>query len=255
MIRTMRANEPDAARPDPGDGDIPQPPWLRPRREPEGRQRTPLTREAIVDAAMRVLDSEGVDALTMRRLGEELGTGPASLYWHVAGKEELLHLLIDRVTGEAKLPVPDPSRWREQLKELGQQMREIFKRHRDIAKVSLGRVPVGPNLVITMEWWFSLLRGARLPDRVVAYAADALALYVGAFAYEESLSAFLPGADPEHAEEMVGQFRDYLASMPAERFPNVVALADMATSGGVDERFEFGLDMFIAGLAAQIPKD
>src|SRR5262249_13833051 len=65
-----------------------EPPWWRPPKQ-RARRRAPLSRDAIVDAALGILDTDGVDALTIRRLGQELGTGAASLYWHIAGKDEL----------------------------------------------------------------------------------------------------------------------------------------------------------------------
>ena len=90
----------------------PEPPWRRPQPPP----RAPITREAIVEAALVVLDRVGMDGLSMRRVAEELGTGAASLYWHVRNKEELFQLIFDRVTREIVLPEPDPARWKEQLK-------------------------------------------------------------------------------------------------------------------------------------------
>jgi len=94
---------------------IPEPPWkAAPRQRPA---RAPLSPEAIVDAALRVLDREGSTGLSMRRVADELGTGPASLYWHVANKDALVDLIIDRVAGEVPLPEPDPDRWQEQLRE------------------------------------------------------------------------------------------------------------------------------------------
>src|SRR5438128_1992362 len=75
-------------------GDEPRPPWWRERKR--GATKAPLTRDAIVDAAVRVLDADGADALTIRRLSQELETGPATLYWHITGKEELAELVYDR---------------------------------------------------------------------------------------------------------------------------------------------------------------
>ncbi len=97
---------------------LPEPPWWEvPKR---GEPRATLSREAIVDAAMDVLDNNGLDGLSMRRVAETLGTGPASLYWHVADKEQLIHLILDRVMGEIELPEPDQSRWEEQIREFAQ---------------------------------------------------------------------------------------------------------------------------------------
>jgi AcrR family transcriptional regulator len=233
---------------------LPEPPWRRPVRA-AGR-RTPLSREAIVAAALDVLDREGVEGLSMRRVGEELGTGAASLYWHVGNKDELLELVLDRVIGELDLPSPDPARWEEQLKELFRQARQVLKRHGDVARISLGRIPVGPNTLQVMEWQFALLRGAGLPDRVVSHAGDILALYLGAYAFEESLGMASPMGAHVPPEEVAGMIGGYFASLPPDRFPHLVALAHSGDlmSGDLDERFEFGLDLLVRGLAAHAPK-
>src|SRR5262245_11121476 len=105
---------------------LPEPPWREARETP----RTPLTRQAIVEAALRVLDREGMDALSMRKVGEELGTGAASLYWHVRNKDELLQLVFEAVSEETTLPRPDPARWQEQLRDVAREMRRSMNRHR-----------------------------------------------------------------------------------------------------------------------------
>ena len=194
---------------------VPEPPWRRPARV--AARRTPLSRDALVEAALRVLD---------------------------------------RVIGEIDLPALDPARWEEQLKDLFRRARQVLKRHGQVARISLGRIPVGPHALEVMEWQFALLREAGLPDPVVAHAGDILALYLGAYAFEESLGLTPPGGaemPPEQAVEMIG---GYFASLPPDRFPNVVALAGNGAlmSGGPDERFEFGLDLLVRGLAAHAPK-
>jgi AcrR family transcriptional regulator len=188
----------------------------------------------------------------MRRLARELGTGAASLYWHVQSKDELLELLVDRVIAEVELPPPDPSRWQEQLKHFGREWLRVMRAHRDIARITLGRVPVGPNLLPVMEWMLGLLRAAGIPDRTAALAGDLLALYGGAYAFEESLQAGSTGdarVPPEQAAAMLGE---YFASLPAARFPNLVALAGLLVAGDADERFEFGMDVLLRGLASQV---
>jgi AcrR family transcriptional regulator len=197
---------------------------------------------------LRVLDREGIDGLSMRGVAEELGTGAASLYWHVRNKEHLLQLLFERVTGEIPLPVPDPARWQEQLKQLGRDMRALMKRHRDVARLSLGRIPAGPSLALTSEWLFELLRPVGLPDQVIAYAADLASLYVGAHAYEESLGLASPTGEDLGPEEIIGMLRGYVLSLPPDRFPNTLSAVDALFSGGPDERFEFGLDVIVKGL-------
>src|SRR6266496_4425101 len=144
----------DRAKPTiyPEDGAAPpEPPWWRAGR-PASAARAPLTREGIVEAALRVLDRDGLDGVSMRAVADELGTGAASLYWHVRNKEALLELVVDRVLGEIELPPPEPARWQEQLKEAARTTRLVFRRHRDIARFTLGRVPLGPSLVRIAEW-------------------------------------------------------------------------------------------------------
>jgi AcrR family transcriptional regulator len=186
----------------------------------------------------------------MRRLAQELGTAPGSVYWHVANKEELLQLVIDRISSDLELPEPDPDRWQEQLKQVAFEMRALLRSHRDAARISLGRVPLGPNTVRFAEWLLTLLGAAGIPDRTAALAGDLLALYVGAFAYEESMPFRSPSAGDVPPEQIVAEIRDYFASLPSDRFPRTVALADELVSGGPDERFEFGLDVLLRGLAA-----
>ena len=217
------------------------------RLKPSARQ--PLTPEAIVEAALRVLDADGIAGFSMRRVGEELGTGAASIYWHVRNKEQLLQLVFERVTREAKLPEPDPSRWQEQLRTFADQMRAVLNSHRDVARLSLGRIPSGPTLALLSEWLFSLLKPVGIPDQVIAYLGDLFGLYIGAYAFEESLgsSSFTVGdASPEEFFKMLG---DYLKSLPEAPFPHTRRAADALLAGGPDERFAFGWILMLRGLA------
>jgi AcrR family transcriptional regulator len=226
-----------------GEG-LPEPPW----RETRDTPRTPLTRQAIVEAALRVLDRDGMDALSMRKVGEELGTGAASLYWHVRNKEELLQLVFEAVSEEDALPTPDPSRWQEQLRDLAHAQRATMRRHRDVARISLGRIPAGPTLARFSEWLFELLQPVGIPDLVIAYLGDLMGLYIGAFAFEESLGVASPTGEDLPPDQIVQMFRDYVASLPDDRFPHTKGAVDLLFGGGDDERFEFGLDVVIRGL-------
>jgi AcrR family transcriptional regulator len=226
-------------------GDVPEPPW---RAAPQGQPRTPLTRDSIIQAALRVLQRDGVESLSMRKVGEELGTGAASLYWHVRNKDELLQLVFEHVTAEVELPTPDPSRWQEQLRDLARQMRQTMHRHRGVARISLGRIPAGPTLARTTEWLFELLRPVGIPEPVIAYVGDVTGLYVGAYAFEESLGLASPTGEDLPPEEILEMFREYLESLPADRFPQTKGVIDLLFGGDADERFEFGLDLLIRGI-------
>jgi AcrR family transcriptional regulator len=216
-----------------------------------------LTREGIIEAALRVLDREGVDGLSMRRVADELGAGVASLYWHVRNKDELLQLLSERLAAEIELPDPDPSRWQEQLKAIGRQFRAAAHRHRDGARITLGRIPSGPTIARYTEWLFTLMTPTGVPDRVIAFMADLLSLYVGAYAFEESLGLASPTGEDLPPAQIVAMFRDYLLSLPADQFPHVHRAIDDLFGGDLDERFEFGLDILLRGIGtyARPPAD
>jgi TetR/AcrR family tetracycline transcriptional repressor len=239
-------SEPDqTAEVEAAEPEVPEPPWMRGRPK---RTRAPLSREAIVDAALRVLDCEGAPGLSMRRIAEELGTGAGAIYWHVANKEQLVQLVFDRVIGDLPLPEVDPERWDEQIKQAARDVRRLMREHPGIAQLSFGTIPLGPNAIRFFEWHLSVLRAGGLPDRVAALAGDLIHLYVDAFAYEECIGA--PAPTGTAAEDWVGEMRAYLASLPPSRFPNLSELADEVTAGGRDERFEFGLEILVNGLAA-----
>jgi AcrR family transcriptional regulator len=228
---------------------VPDPPWQAPSRPRPAR--APLSRDAIVHAALRVMDREGSAGLSMRRVAEELGTGPASLYWHVANKDALINLIIDQVASEVPLPEPDPDRWQEQLKDWMLGVRQVFGRHPGVAALTLGRVPTGPNVVRWAEWILALLRGAGIPDRIAAFAGDLIGLYLGATGYEAAMPPMTsPTGEPLSLEERVAMIRGYFASLPADQFPNVVATVDDLVGGGPDERFALGLDVILRGLAS-----
>lgn len=219
-----------------------------PRQRP--RQRA-LSREAITSAALEIVDAEGLDAVTMRTVAHALGTGAASLYAHVSGKEELLELVVERAIGEVRVPeVGEPEQWQEQLKEYARAMRAVFAGHRDLARASFARIPLGENALRGAEFVLAVLRGAGLPEQVAGFACDLLPLYVMSVAYEEGLYQS-EGTTPEDFDAFVEGMRAYFSALPLERFPNLVAMAvPLTTGGGSDERFEFGLDVLLRGLAA-----
>jgi len=190
----------------------------------------------------------------MRKLAEELGVGAGALYWHVTNREQLVQLVFDRVIGELPMPEPDAAAWREQIKQAARDEREMMRRHPGIAQLSFGRIPVGPNAVRYMEWHLSILRSGGLSDRVAALAGDIIYLYIGAFSFEECVGMAVP-SDDASARDFIGELRDYFASLPADRFPNMSELAVALTTGGRDERFEFGLDVLLDGLVAQSQRE
>ena len=223
---------------------VPDPPW----RGKRGRvRRASLSRDAIVEAALGLLDRDGADELSMRHVAEELGVGAASLYWYVASKSELIDLIIERVTREVPLPEPDTANWQQQLRETATNLRRALASHRDVARLTLGRVPMGPTIMLWLEWTLSLLRGAGMPDRIAVYVGDLMALYVGANVAEEEMGLASPTGEPLTHEQIGAMFRDYMLALPKDRFPNVVAMVDEVLQPF--DRFGLGLEIILRGLA------
>lgn len=248
----MQPNQPAAGPPgsEVHEPQVPEPPWKV--AEPVRAGRTPLTRDAIVDAALRVLERDGVHGLSMRRVAEELGTGAASLYWHVANKDQLVELIVDRVAGEISVPGPDPEHWRQQVVEWMVSAREVMKRHPGVGALTMGRIPIGPNTVLWVEWFLAVLRGAGVPDRIAAYAGDLGGLYLGAHALEDAIGPQSPTGEDLSAEEVVGLIRGYFESLPPERFPNIHETLDELFMGDADDRFRLGLEIILRGLESYI---
>jgi AcrR family transcriptional regulator len=227
--------------------DVEPPWWQAPKRK--GRRREPLSRHDIVEAAVRIVDSEGVDALTVRRLAQELSTGSASLYWHISGKDELGELVYDRIMGEIKLPESDPARWADQLKDIARQAYRVMLTHNDAVRLSLGRVGLGPNMLRLIEWLLDLLRKAGVPDQPAALFGDILGRYLDASVLEVSM-AITPGGHEAAQDAGSKMICSYFSTLPADRFPNITALGPVMTAGDTEERFEFGLELLVRGLAA-----
>ncbi len=227
-------------------GPAPEPPWRStPRRH--GTPRPQLSREVVVDAALQVLDAEGGEALTMRRVADQIGVSASSLYGYVDNKEELVQLVLDRIFQEVEVP-PTGGNWQETLKELGRAMLAMYRRHRGVAALTLGRVAVTPSMLAIGERLLAELKSAGMPDQVAAFVGDLGGLYVGAIAYEQDVT---PLAGPG-AADFIAQFSAWMRSLPADRFPNTLAMADTLVAGSADDRFEWGLDVIIRGLASYL---
>jgi AcrR family transcriptional regulator len=232
--------------------ELPPPPWQRAPDRSARRRRDPITRDAIVESAIRLLDSEGLDALSMRRIADELGTGAASLYWHVGSKDGLLDLVFDKIIGEGLEVIEDPlpGQWREQLKEVARAQRAISLRHPYVVRLSIGRIPLGPNALRYSERLLAILRAGGLPADLAVRGSHLLIATVNGFTLDETGVGRDTGA-PESAEasEAAVMTRNYLASLPADQFPNVVELADEFNYVDPDGQFELLIDIFVDGLA------
>ncbi|MEU9923208.1 TetR/AcrR family transcriptional regulator [Streptomyces griseoluteus] len=242
----------------------PPSPWERgrPARPRSAPQRTPLSRERIVEAAFTVLDRQGLDGLSMRQVAAELGVTVSALYAYVSSKDDLLELMYTRLFDGFTLPAPDPERWREQIRDYARAGRERLLSHRDAARISMAHVPFTAELLPQVEGLLAIFRTAGLPDRIAAEAGDLISTYIDGFVLEEGMWQDRAAARPDDGDsslarpdwrEMADEMQNYFASLPPADFPHLRALADVMVTDSSDERFDIGLEIILRGLASYLP--
>jgi AcrR family transcriptional regulator len=185
----------------------------------------------------------------MRHVARTLNVSAGALYWHVGSKDGLLDLIFDRVIGEVHVPEPEPGRWQDQLKEVARSERATILAHRDIIRLSIGRIPMGPSAVRHADRVLGILRAGGVPDALAVAAQQLLTSIVIGFAIDETGEGGHPPADQPPPDEAAAMASDYLASLPGDRFPHLVAVAEHIASDNADEHFELLLDIFVGGLA------
>lgn len=231
---------------------------------PRGRGRNrllpALSRAEIVDAAIVVADADGADAVSMRRIAQVLRSGPMSLYWHVASKEHLLDLMLDALVAEADVPEPSGD-WRADLQALARSRRAMLHRHLWAMEFMGGRPPLGPNTMLNMEHSLAILDGAgldlatsmRVLETVVTYVLGAVLRETGEIGGQRGQER--AGITMQEWEPLRAAWRDRLAA--DGRFARVVRFLDERIDPDAeqtrDERFEFGLNCVLDGLAALFP--
>lgn len=212
--------------------------------------KTPLSADALVDAALAVAKAEGLAAVTMRRVAAELDTGPASLYVYVSNRDDLLRAMLDRVSAGIPLVEPDPKRWRAQLYDLLDAFREALEAHPGLSTVLPGVPVVTESSMSSIENLLGLLVAGGISPQEAAWACDILILIVTATASEADIRRAAGQAlDADFVERM----RIAFAEVPAERYPNVASHASELVAGDGDERFRFAIDTFLDGLVARSP--
>ena len=207
----------------------------------------PLSEGAIIEAALAVLKSEGLAAVTMRRVGTALDTGAASLYVYVSGRDGLLQAMLDRVLAGVELHTPDPRRWRDQLHSLLLRMHQALIDHPGIAATTLADPPPTQVLLRINENMLGLLLAGGLDPQDAVWACDLFAMLVTAAAIEED-ERKARGADPaQHADELQHTF----AGLSADRFPLITSHVAEMVAGDREQRFRFGVDVIVDGVVAR----
>ena len=203
--------------------------------------RRPLSRRRILEAAVRFVDSEGLEALSMRRLGAELGVEAMSLYNHVPNKEALLDGMVELLLGELEIP-SESEGWENRIRKAYRAFRRLAHEHPNVFPLLLVRPPDTMDGVCLVEEFLKTLGEAGFDPETSLYAFRALSSYASGYAIAE-----IRGFAMEPAGSRLGA-----PTLPRDDFPHIHELEGRLETVDHDAEFEFGLDLIIAGLKEKL---
>jgi AcrR family transcriptional regulator len=212
--------------------------------DPGAEPRARLNRDRVLRTAIALADTGGIESLTMRKLGEELGVEAMSLYNHVATKSDLLDGMIDGVFSEIDLPTGDVD-WRTAMRRRAISAREVLSRHRWATGLMESRTTPGPATLRHHDAVLGTLRKAGFSITMVAHAYSALDSYIYGFALQETSLPFDTAQDTTKVAQAI------MARFSAGEYPHLTELAvEHVLQPGYDygNEFEFGLDLILDAL-------
>lgn len=204
------------------------------------KKRLPVTRPRILDAALSLADAEGLAAITMRRLGEAMGVEAMSLYKHVAGKDDILDGLLERVLEAIELPQPGEE-WHAAMRRRAHSARAVFSRHPWAVGLLESRARnSSPTRLAYFDSILGVLRAAGFSNQLAMRAFSTLDAYIRGYILQEHGLAFRDDASLQE----VGA--DLLRQM-ADRYPHLTAVTQDVLASGYDhaEEFSFGLELLL----------
>ncbi|WP_169949394.1 TetR/AcrR family transcriptional regulator [Microbispora sp. H11081] len=230
--------------------------WTRPEHPARG-PRPSFSRAALTEAAIRIADAEGLEAISMRRLAADLGAGTMSLYRYVTGKDEVFDLMIDTAVGEY-LPEDrqPPGDWAEGLRLLAWQARRTMLRHPWLASLAAGRPQAGPNSARLMETALGMLDGLGLTVDEMLTLVGAVFAYVHGHIQSELAEVEATRRLGLTLAQRLARHLSYIQSLIATG--NYPMLERVTKEAGreyttADDRFAYGLDRLLGGIAASLP--
>jgi AcrR family transcriptional regulator len=211
---------------------------------PTAETRSRLSRERVLQAAMAHADAGGLEALSMRKLAEELLVAPMALYRHVANRDDLVDGMVDLVFGEIGLP-PGGADWRVAMHRRAISVRDVLARHRWAIGLMESRANPGPANLRHHDAVIGSLRAAGFDMAMAAHAYSLLDSYIYGFALTKMNLPF------ETGDEVAEVAQNMLQPFPVNDYPNLVAfITEHAMKPGYDygDEFEYGLDVILDGL-------
>jgi TetR/AcrR family tetracycline transcriptional repressor len=207
----------------------------------------------VVESALVIAESEGLAAITIRRLAQDHGVTPMALYRHFRDKEELLDAVVEQLLSEVVLPEPTDRPWHEQMRAVLAAVLDVFRPHPNTAGLTLTRILLSdPGLALAERTLGLLVDGAGFPKEEAAeIASQSICSLITLVATEPGAGLY---ADTEAREDAVRRKRAMLMSVSPRRYPHVVAAADALSScADRDGYFDFGIDLVVAGMRGVSP--
>jgi AcrR family transcriptional regulator len=219
--------------------------------------RDTLTRERVVVEAMELLDGEGLEGLSMRALGERLGSAATAVYWHVGSKENLVALCGDRAWHEIALPDPAALGWRKAAASLATELFAMLGRHPWVVQSFGSFVIFGPGKARHDDHGLAIYEAAGFTRAQASRAATSVFTFVLGNALGPAASSSLRRKLEREGEEAKEQFRESMAKAEevAKQFPRLRARlgsAETSYAAAPGKSFEFGLKAILDGLEAQL---
>jgi AcrR family transcriptional regulator len=211
---------------------------------PSVEPRAPLNRERVLRAAVAIADERGIESLTMRALGEQLGVEAMSLYYYVANKDELLDGMVDLVYSEIELP-SDEADWKTAMRRVATSAHECLLRHRWAITLMETRTRPGPANLRHHDSVIRTFREAGFSIKHAIHAFSVLDSYISGFALQELTLPF------DTAEELAEAAESILAQFPADEYPHLAeTITEHVTKSGYDyaDEFKVGLDLILDGI-------
>lgn len=226
-----------------------------PPEPPAGRPKGGLSLGTIVLAAIRLADDNGIEAVSMRKVAAAMGSGTMSLYNYVAGKDELVELMIDQVHSE--MPAPDSELdWREQVRILVRGEWELLHRHPWILQTNLTRLALGPNLMDHTERMYTALESVGLKGVYLARSADLIWSFLLGAARSSTVEAQTVASTGESVEDYYSARMEFWERyFDPQRFP---AHTRIWTDGGFDDELDeldFGIERLLDAIELLVAQD
>lgn len=205
-----------------------------------------LSRPAILAAAIALVDREGLSALTMRRLGQELGVEGMAIYKHFPSKDALLDGVVGTLLAGMAIPPPDPdpARWREGARAVAVAFRALAHAHPALFPVVVTRPLAAPEVLRPLEATLAILRAGGFGPEAALRVFRTASSFVAGFALDE-----VCGPAPRAGGGGVSPLAAFVDARP-EAFPRVAESATLIARADADADFAFGLEAIMAGCEA-----